>query len=79
VKGGILAHALKMAGLFKYICAISTDATSTTTGTYTVQNGTAAKRTITGLVSGQGYWIKYCTERGVLRSAWSTPVYCVAS
>ncbi len=42
-------------------------------------NGVAAKRTITGLVSGQGYWLKYCTERGALRSAWSAPVYCVAS
>jgi hypothetical protein len=74
---GILAHALKIPGLFKYICAISTDAVST--GNYTVLNGTAAKRTITGLVSGQGYWIKFCTERGSVRSDWSTPVYCVAS
>jgi hypothetical protein len=74
---GIVAHAVKIPGLFKYICAISSDALST--GNYTVLNGTAAKRTITGLVSGQGYWIKYCTERGALRSDWSTPVYCVAS
>jgi hypothetical protein len=76
-KGAILAHAIKIAGLYKYICAISTDPTST--GTYLVQNGTAAKRMLTGLVSGQGYWIKYCTERGSVRSAWSAPVYCVAS
>ena len=76
-KGAIVAHAVRLAGLYKYICAISTDATST--GTYTVLNGTAAKRTLTGLVSGQGYWIKFCTERGQNRSAWSTPVYCVAS
>ena len=74
---GILAHAVKIAGLNKYYCAISSDPTST--GTYTTLNGTAARRTITGLVSGQGYWIKYCTERGSVRSAWSNPVYCVAS
>ena len=74
---GILVHAVKLAGLYKYICAISTDAAST--GTYTVLNGTAAMRTLTGLVSGQGYWIKYCTERGQNRSTWSIPVYCVAS
>jgi hypothetical protein len=77
VKGAIVAHADKIEGLYKYICAISTDPTST--GNYTVLNGTAAKRTITGLVSGQGYWIKYCTERGSNRSEWSTPIYCVAS
>jgi len=77
VKGTLLAHAVKIPGLYKYICAISSDAVST--GTYTVQNGTAATRTITGLVSGQGYWVKYCTERGALRSGWSAPVYCVAS
>ncbi len=77
VKGVLVAHAVKIPGLFKYYCAISTDPTST--GTYTMLNGTAAKRTITGLVSGQGYWVKYQTERGVLRSAWSAPVYCVAS
>ncbi len=76
-KGGIVAHAIKIPGLYVYICAISTDPTGT--GNYTVQNGTAAKRTLTGLVSGQGYWLKYCTERGALRSAWSAPVYCVAS
>ena len=74
---GILAHAVKIPGLYKYYCSISTDPTST--GTYTTLNGTAARRTITGLVSGQGYWIKYCTERGSVRSAWSNPVYCVAS
>ena len=74
---GILVHAVKIPGLFKYICAISTDAVST--GTYTVLNGTAAKRTLTGLVSGQGYWIRFSTERGSLRSDWSTPVYCIAS
>jgi hypothetical protein len=77
VKGSIVAHAVKIPGLYKYICAISTDPTST--GTYTVLNGTAAQRTITGLVSGQGYWIKYCTERGSIRSDFSAPVYCVAS
>ncbi len=74
---GIVAHAVKIPGLFKYYCAISTDASST--GNYTVLNGTAAKRMLTGLVSGQGYWIKFCTERGSVRSAWSNPVYCVAS
>ena len=74
---GILAHALKIPGLSKYYCAISTEAAST--GNYTMLNGTAAKRMLTGLVSGQGYWIKFCTERGSVRSAWSTPVYCVAS
>jgi hypothetical protein len=76
-KGTIVAHALKIAGLYKYICAVSTDPTST--GTYAVLNGTAALRTISGLVSGQGYWIKYCTERGSVRSDWSAPVYCLAS
>lgn len=75
-KGSIVAHAIKLPGLYKYICAISTDATST--GNYSVLNGTAAKRTLTGLVSGQGYWVKYCTERGSNRSGWSTPIYCVA-
>jgi hypothetical protein len=44
-----------------------------------VLNGAQARRVISGLESGKGYWIKYATERGSNRSAWSDPVYCVAS
>ena len=76
-KGTIDVHALRIPGLSKYICAISPDPVTPTS--YTVLNGTAARRTITGLESGKGYWIKFCTERGDQRSDWSAPVYCVAS
>jgi hypothetical protein len=77
VKGSISVHALKITGLTKYICAISVDPATPTS--YVVQNGTQARRTITGLESGKGYWIKFCTERGSSRSDWSIAVYCVAS
>jgi hypothetical protein len=77
LKGSILAQATRLPGLFKYICAISVDPITATS--WTVLNGTPSKRTITGLVSGQGYWIRYCTERGTSRSDWGAPVYCVAS
>jgi hypothetical protein len=77
VKGSILAHAKKIPGLSKYICAVSVDPQTPTS--YVVQNGTQARRTITGLNSGAGYWIKFCTERGSSRSDWSIAVYCVAS
>jgi hypothetical protein len=76
-KGTIDVHALRIPGLTKYICAISLDPVTPTS--YTVLNGAAAKRTISGLDSGKGYWIKYCTERRDQRSEWSAPVYCVAS
>jgi hypothetical protein len=77
VKGAIAAHAQRTAGLSKYICAISLDPVTPTS--WQVLAGTAARRTITGLDSGKLYWIRYCTERGALRSDWSTPVQCVAS
>jgi len=77
VKGAILAHAKRITGLTKYICAVSVDPPTPTS--WVVQNGEQARRTITGLDSGKGYWIKFCTERGSLRSDWSQPVYCVAS
>jgi hypothetical protein len=77
LKGSILVHATRLPGLFKYICAISVDPITATS--WTVLPGTPSKRTLTGLVSGQGYWIRYATERGVNRSDWSAPVYCVAS
>jgi hypothetical protein len=77
VKGSIFVHAKKIPGIGKYICAISVDPATPTS--YVVQNGTQARRTITGLESGKGYWIKFCTERGSSRSDWSIAVYCVAS
>lgn len=77
VRGSILSHAKRIAGLTRYILALSPDPITPTS--WQVQNGGAARRTITGLESGKGYWIRYCTERGSERSAWSDPVYCVAS
>jgi hypothetical protein len=77
VKGAIAAHAVRLPGLYRYICAISVDPITATS--FAVLIGTASKRTISGLTSGTGYWIRYCTERGDQRSAWSAPVYCVAS
>jgi hypothetical protein len=77
VKGAIAARAQRIAGLSKYICAISVDPATPTS--WQVLAGTAARRTITGLDSGKLYWIRYCTERGSVRSDWSTPVQCVAS
>jgi hypothetical protein len=76
-KGSILSHAQRIAGLTKYICAISVDPVTLTS--WQVLNGSQARRVISGLESGKGYWIKYCTERGSNRSAWSDPVYCIAS
>jgi hypothetical protein len=76
-KGAIAARAKRIAGISKYICAISVDPQTATS--WTVQNGTQSRRTITGLDSGKGYWIRFCTERGSNRSDWSTPFYCVAS
>ena len=76
-KGAIFVHALRVAGLSRYICAISLDPVTPTS--WQVLNGAQARRTITGLESGKGYWIKFCTERGSLRSDWSAPVFCVAS
>ena len=40
--------------------------------------GTSSTRTLTGLVSGQQYWIRYCTERGQTRSEWSAPILVTA-
>jgi hypothetical protein len=77
VKGSIMAHAKRIAGLTRYICAVSVDPPTATS--WVVQNGAQARRTILGLESGKGYWIKFCTERGSNRSDWSAPVYCVAS
>jgi len=76
-KGSIFSHAKRIPGLTRYILAISLDPITATS--WQVLNGAAARRTLTGLESGKGYWIKYCTERGSDRSAWSDPVYCVAS
>jgi hypothetical protein len=77
VKGAIVARAKRITGISKYICAISVDPVTPTS--WIVQNGTQSLRTITGLESGKGYWIKYCTERGANRSDWSIAFYCVAS
>jgi hypothetical protein len=76
-KGSIFSHAQRVVGLTRYICAISVDPVTPTS--WQVLNGSQARRVISGLESGKGYWIKYCTERGSNRSAWSDPVYCVAS
>ena len=76
-KGSIFCHATRIAGLTRYILAVSPDPVTPTS--WVVQNGGQARRTITGLDSGKGYWIRFCTERGSDRSAWSDPVYCVAS
>jgi len=77
VKGAIFSHAKVLPGLTRYVIAISLDPITATS--WEVLTGGQARRTITGLQSGKGYWIKYATERGSDRSAWSDPVYCVAS
>jgi hypothetical protein len=77
VRGAIAAHAQRIAGLSKYICAISVDPATPTS--WQILAGTAARRTIAGLESGKLYWVRYCTERGAARSDWSTPSQSVAS
>ena len=74
-KGTIDARAERIAGLSKYILGLSTTGVP---GSFTVQPGTASRRTLSALVSGQQYWIQYCTERGQLRSAFSDPIPVVA-
>jgi hypothetical protein len=76
-RGGIFAHAQRIAGLTKYICAISLDPVTPTS--WQVLPGTAARRTITGLESGKTYWVRFATERGSSRSDWSIAVQCIAS
>jgi len=76
-KGTIFSHAKRITGFTRYILALSPDPSSPTS--WQVLSGAQARRTIGGLESGKGYWLKYCTERGSERSAWSEPVYCVAS
>ena len=70
--GSIYAHAHRIPGLFDYILAVSPDPVTTTS--FEEQPGTAAIRRLTGLVSGKLYWLKYCTERGSQRSAWSVAI-----
>ena len=74
--GSIDTQAKRIAGLSKYILAISVSPITPTS--FEVLAGTASKRTLTGYVSGQQYWIRYCTERGQLRSAWSAPILVTA-
>jgi hypothetical protein len=74
-KGSISVHALRMPGLTKYVAEICDGPTP---GNFQPLPGTTARRTLVGYVSGQQYWIRYATERGVTRSAWSEPVPVVA-
>jgi hypothetical protein len=74
-KGTVDARATRIAGLNKYIVGLST---TNAVGSFVVQPGTASRRTLSGLVSGQQYWLQYCTERGQLRSAWSDPIPVIA-
>jgi len=74
--GSIDAYAVRIAGLTKYILAISPN--PITPSSFEILPGTAAKRTSEGYVSGQQYWIRYCTERGQERSEWSAPVLVTA-
>jgi hypothetical protein len=74
-KGSILTHAGRMPGLHKYVAEISDGPTP---GSFKALPGTGVKRNLQGYVSGQQYWIRYATERGSARSAWSEPVPVIA-
>ena len=75
-KGSFTSHAVRIPGLQKYIVEVSVETVTATS--FQQVAGTGAKRAFAGYESGKGYWIRYCTERGQQRSAWSDPVYVVA-
>jgi hypothetical protein len=74
--GSIYTHAHRIPGLFKYILAVSVDPITPTS--WEEQTGSTATRHLSGLVSGKLYWLRWCTERGTKRSAWSAPISVTA-
>jgi hypothetical protein len=74
--GSILLHVTRIPGLEKYVAEISVNPMTATS--WQPLPGTTARRKLLGLVSGQQYWIRFCTERGTDRSSWSEPVPVIA-
>ena len=74
--GSIYVHAHRIPGLTDYILAVSPDPVTATS--FVEQPGTGAIRRLTGLVSGNKYWLKYCTQRGSQRSTWSAAIPVIA-
>ena len=75
-KGSFVGRCKRIPGLGKYICAVSPDPMTATS--WTEVAGTGLKHIFSGYETGKGYWIRFCTERGQQRSAWSDPVYVIA-
>lgn len=76
VKGSFSSTAKRVPGLDQYVAEVSPEPMTETS--FLQAPGTGLKRDFSGYESGKGHWVRYCTERGQERSAWSEPVYVVA-
>jgi hypothetical protein len=75
-KGSFSSAAKRVPGLSTYIAEVSPEPMTETS--FQQVPGTGTNREFSGYESGKGHWVRYCTERGQERSAWSEPVYVVA-
>jgi len=76
VKGSFHSVAKRVPGLSTYIAEVSPEPMTETS--FVQAPGTGVRRDFSGYESGKGHWVRYCTERGQERSAWSEPVFVLA-